>query len=79
MNCSSCFHWKRNSDFYGECDNRQGVQIEPYRAKLLTREDFSCIAYSQKFKSTTGKIVSQKVEPQQPWDQGGDVNPIKVH
>ena len=85
-NCLGCFHWKRNSDYWGECDNRQGVMIEEAgrttgqrRAKLITREDFCCVGYSKKFRSTATKIVSQKVEPQNPWDQGGDVHPVKVH
>ncbi len=79
MNCLACFHWTRKNLYWGECDNRQGVELEPARAKLLTKEDFSCAFFSAKFQASSGKYASVKVEPQHPWDQGGDVNPQKVH
>jgi hypothetical protein len=81
MNCLACFHWTRHKKDYlwGTCDNRQGIQLEPNRAALITKEDFSCSAFSAKFQASTGKHKSVKVEPQHPWDQGGDVNPQKIH
>ncbi len=80
MNCLSCFYWRRTQEVYwGRCDNRNGVQLDPFRAVLLTKEDFCCSKYSEKFQSTDKKFLSEKVEPVNPWDQAGDVNPRKAH
>ena len=77
MNCLGCFYWRRKDIQWGVCENRQGVELEPVRATLITKEDFSCRAFSEKFR--VAKYESVKVTPQEPWDQGGDVNPQKVH